>query len=179
MSRKNRLVRIAAVLLLGSLATWGAPGSFPQAVPAAKAAYSAEQVTLTTPDGARLNGVFYRPAGKPRQTAILLVHGFGGNFYNEYFPLLAQAAAEQGYPSLAVNMRDHDAGPKTSDFVQNEADIGAGRQPPQAPLVRSRSGDHQRNAGGPGRRDRGVEPLLLGQPPGDQRKLPRPGAGFR
>jgi len=125
MSRQNRLVPIAAVLLLGSLTTWAALDSRPQAVPARPPACSVEQVTLTTRDGARLNGIFYRPAANPRQTAILLVHGFGGNFYGEYFPVLAKVAAEQGYSSLALNMRDHDTGPKTSDFAGNEADIAA------------------------------------------------------
>ncbi len=126
MSRQNRLVPIAAVLLLGSLATGAALDSLPRSIPAQKPSCSVEQVTLTTRDGARLNGIFYRPAANPRQTAILLVHGFGGNFYSEYFPTFAKAAAERGYSSLALNMRDHDAGPKTSDFAGNEADIAAG-----------------------------------------------------
>jgi len=126
MSRQNRLVPIAAVLLLGSLTTWAAQQSHPQAVPAGPPPSSVEQVTLTARDGARLSGIFYRPASRPRQTAILLVHGFGGNFYSEYFPAFARAAAEHGYSCLALNMRDHDTGPKTSDFAGNEADIAAG-----------------------------------------------------
>jgi pimeloyl-ACP methyl ester carboxylesterase len=126
MSRQNRLVPIAVILLLGSLATWAALYSRPQAVPSQPTLCSIEQVRLTTHDGVRLNGIFYRPAANPRQTAILLVHGFGGNFYSEYFPALAKAAAEQGYSCLALNMRDHDTGPKTSDFAANEADITAG-----------------------------------------------------
>ncbi len=126
MSRQNRLVPFAAVLLLVSLTTWAAQQSPPQAVPAGPPPSSVEQVTLTTRDGARLSGIFYRPASRPRQTAILLVHGFGGNFYSEYFPAFAKVAAEHGYPCLALNMRDHDTGPKTSDFAGNEADIAAG-----------------------------------------------------
>ena len=70
--------------------------------------------------------MLYRPATKPRKTALLLVHGFGGNFYEGYFPQLAKAVAEEGYASLALNMRDHDAGPKVSDFADSEADIAAG-----------------------------------------------------
>ena len=126
MIRQNRLVPIAAVLLLGSLASGSALRSLPPAVPTQTPSRSVEQITLTTRDGARLNGIFYRPAARPRQTAILLVHGFGGNFYSEYFPVFAQAAAELGYSCLALNMRDHDTGPKTSDFAGNEADIAAG-----------------------------------------------------
>ncbi len=117
--------QLAAVFLLGSLATGAALGFHPPPAPARKAARSVEQVALPTRDGALLNGVLYRP-GKPRLTAILLVHGFAGNFYNEYFPLLAQAAAEQEYASLALNMRDHDTGPKVSDFSDNETDIATG-----------------------------------------------------
>ncbi len=73
-----------------------------------------------------LDGVLYQPAANPRPTAILLVHGFGSNFYSGYFPFFARAAAEQGYAALALNMRDHDTGPKVSDFVDTEADIAAG-----------------------------------------------------
>jgi len=85
-----------------------------------------EQVALRTADGNLLDGVFYRPSVSPRAAAILLVHGFGGNFYNEYFPAFARAAASQGYATLALNMRDHDTGPKVSDFTDNETDIAAG-----------------------------------------------------
>ena len=81
---------------------------------------------MRTSDGVLLNGLLYRPIATPRSTAILLVHGFSGNFYEAYFPLFQQEAAAQGYATLALNMRDHDAGPKVSAFPDNEADIGAG-----------------------------------------------------
>ncbi len=89
-------------------------------------ACSVEQVALRTADGAVLHGIFYRPAAKPRPTALLLVHGFGANFYEAYFPSLAQAASREGYATLALNMRDHDAGPKVFDFADNQVDIAAG-----------------------------------------------------
>ena len=38
----------------------------------------------------------------PQDRLLLLVHGYGGNFYEGYFPRFAQAAAEQGYASLAL-----------------------------------------------------------------------------
>jgi pimeloyl-ACP methyl ester carboxylesterase len=119
------VARVAAGLLLGSVATWAAL-SFRQSSPAPASGCLAEQVALRTPDGTLLNGVLYRPSANQHPTAILLVHGFGGNFYNEYFPLLAEQAAERGYTSLALNMRDHDAGPKVSDFADNGADIATG-----------------------------------------------------
>lgn len=56
----------------------------------------------------------------------MLVHGYGGSFYGAYFPQLAQAAAERGITTLALNMRDHDNGPKASDFADNQTDIATG-----------------------------------------------------
>jgi len=115
----------SAGLLLASVLTGIALPSLHSA-PTPKAAYSAQQVGVTAAEGIVLNGILYRPTAKPRPAAILLVHGYGGNFYSGYFPHLAEAAAEHGYTSLALNMRDHDTGPKISDFADNEADIAAG-----------------------------------------------------
>ena len=89
-------------------------------------AVTLEQVALTTSDGVRLSGIVYRPAAVPSPVGLMLVHGFGGNFYESYFPYLGQAAAQHGMIALALNMRDHDSGPKTSDFTDNQADIAAG-----------------------------------------------------
>jgi len=66
--------------------------------------------------------LFFR-AAKPKATASFLVHGYGGNFYDAYFPKLAEAAVRAGYDTLALTMRDHDAGPKKSSFTDNGADI--------------------------------------------------------
>ena len=116
----------AASLLLGSITAWQDLSSRPSSVPASTPACSVEQVALRTADGVLLDGVTYRPASRPRSSAILLVHGFGSSFYSGYFPQFAKAAAEEGYVSLALNMRDHDTGPKVSDFTDNETDIAAG-----------------------------------------------------
>ncbi len=116
----------AVTLFLVSAATWAAISSRHSPAPAPTPACSVEQVALPSAGGAMLDGVLYRPVVKPRSIAILLVHGFGSNFYSAYFPLFARTAAEQGYVSLALNMRDHDTGPKVSDFVDNEADISTG-----------------------------------------------------
>lgn len=86
---------------------------------------SSELVTLHTADGVRLQGIIFR-ASKPRASALLLVHGYAGNFYEAYFPELAAAAAHAGYDTLALNMRDHDAGAKVYSFTDNQADIAAG-----------------------------------------------------
>jgi pimeloyl-ACP methyl ester carboxylesterase len=115
------------VLFLSCFAA-GLEQTLPTPFPAAdrKVAYAVEQVRVRTSDGVALDGILYRPAAKPRPIAFLLVHGFGSNFYSEYFPQFALAAAEQGYSCLALNMRDHGNGPKVSDFTDNEADIASG-----------------------------------------------------
>jgi uncharacterized protein len=94
--------------------------------PPAKPGVTLEQVLLTTSDGVRLSGIVYHPAGAPSPLGLMLVHGFGANFYEAYFPYLGRDAAQHGMIALALNMRDHDTGPKTSDFTDNQADIAAG-----------------------------------------------------
>jgi pimeloyl-ACP methyl ester carboxylesterase len=116
----------AAGLLLGSVAIWAAFCFRPSSASALTKAFSVEQVALRTTDGVTLDGVLYRPTANPRPTAFLLVHGYGTNFYSGFFPPFARAAAEQRYASLALNMRDHDTGPKVSDFSDNEVDIAVG-----------------------------------------------------
>jgi len=111
-----------AVLLL--CAAWALAQPAPPRV-STGAACSTEMVTLRTADGARLQGIIFR-APKPSASALLLVHGYGGNFYEAYFPKLAEAAARVGYDTLALNMRDHDTGPKKSSFLDNQVDIAAG-----------------------------------------------------
>lgn len=110
-----------SVLLL--CATWAAARAEPARV-SAGAPCSTEMVTLSASDGTHLQGIVFRVA-KPNAAALLLVHGYGGNFYEAYFPKLAEAAAQAGYETLALNMRDHDAGPKKSSFADNKADIAA------------------------------------------------------
>lgn len=85
-----------------------------------------ELVRVTAADGVRLDGALWRPAGDPgTKPALLLVHGYAGNFYTGW-PRLAEALAEQGHLTLALNMRDHDLTPQASLFEDNRADIGAG-----------------------------------------------------
>jgi len=127
MNRFLRWVSVsAAALLLGNVANGSVFAFHQSAASAGTPACSVEQIVLRTTDGISLDGVLYRPAANPRSKAILLVHGFGSNFYSAYFPVFAKTAAEEGYPTLALNMRDHDTGPKVWDFTDNEADIAAG-----------------------------------------------------
>jgi pimeloyl-ACP methyl ester carboxylesterase len=111
-----------ALLLL--CAAWALAQPAPPRV-STGAACSTEMVTLRTTDGVRLQGIIFR-AAKPSASALLLVHGYGGNFYEAYFPKLAEAAARAGYDTLALNMRDHDTGPKKSSFMDNQVDIAVG-----------------------------------------------------
>ncbi|MBZ5568321.1 MAG: alpha/beta fold hydrolase [Acidobacteriia bacterium] len=97
-----------------------------QATQPAKPGVTLEQVALTTSDGVRLSAIVYRPAAVPRPVGLMLVHGFGANFYESYFPYLGRTAAQHGMVVLALNMRDHDTGPKIWDFADNQADIAAG-----------------------------------------------------
>ena len=117
----HKLLLHATLLLC---AAWALAQPAPPRV-SSGAACSTEMMTLRTADGAHLQGIIFR-AAKPSASALLLVHGFGGNFYEAYFPKLAEAAAHAGYDTLALNMRDHDAGPKKSSFTDNLADIAAG-----------------------------------------------------
>ena len=115
------LLSNAALLLCVACALAQAP---PSPV-ATSGACSSELVTLRTTDGVRLQGIVFR-ASKPRQSGLLLVHGYGGTFYGAYFAKLGEAAAKAGYDTLALNMRDHDAGPKKSSFTDNQSDIATG-----------------------------------------------------
>ena len=115
-------------LLSNTVVLLCAAGALGQAAPATVstgASCTAEIVTLKTADGARLQGLVFR-AAKPKAAALLLVHGYGGNFYEAYFAKLAEAAVRADYDTLALNMRDHDVGPKKSSFTDNRADIAAG-----------------------------------------------------
>jgi pimeloyl-ACP methyl ester carboxylesterase len=83
-------------------------------------------VEATTSDGVRLAGALWIPATTDwNRPALLLVHGYAGNFYDDW-PPLAERLAARGFPALALNMRDHDLTPQTSRFEDNRLDIEAG-----------------------------------------------------
>ena len=110
------------VCILGVLA---AAQTQPSGARVGKPAVCAQLISLRTTDGVRLDGVLYQPT-KPGPVGLMLVHGYGGTFYGAYFRQLGQTAAEQGITTLALNMRDHDNGPKVSDFIDNQTDIATG-----------------------------------------------------
>jgi len=85
-----------------------------------------ELVEARTTDGIRLEGALWLPVTPDwRRPALLLVHGYAGNFY-ESWPSLARRLAAHGFPALALNMRDHDRTPQVSRFEDNGLDIEAG-----------------------------------------------------
>src|SRR5262245_28177236 len=89
------------------------------------AAVTTELVRLRTGDGRETAGVVYAPAGRAPRAGVALVHGYGSNFYSGAPGLLAPRLAERGFAAIAVNLRDHDGGPKTTLFEENRFDVQA------------------------------------------------------
>ena len=85
-----------------------------------------EPIRLQTTDGIWLNGVLRQPHPNQIEAGVLMVHGYGGNFYSGIMSFLPEALAEHGFTTLALNMRDHDLGPKKNLFEENLQDIATG-----------------------------------------------------
>ena len=85
-----------------------------------------ESIRLQTTDGIWLNGILRQPHPNQTKAGVLMVHGYGGNFYSGIMSFLPEALAENGFTTLALNMRDHDLGPKKNLFEENLQDIAAG-----------------------------------------------------
>ena len=113
-----RSVRMAAiyalVLALCSLASAGA-----------EPLVRTELVRSTTEDGISLAGLLYQPQQGEIRAGLVLVHGYGGNFYTDVMSFLPQSLAARGIAALAINMRDHDLGPKRDRFEESRLDIAA------------------------------------------------------
>ena len=109
------------ILLLGPLPALGCAATLPP-----QRSVATELVQVTTADGVRLDGALWLPAEGPgKAPAVLLVHGYAGNFYTAW-PLLGEALARRGHLTLALNMRDHDLTPQRSLFEDNRVDIETG-----------------------------------------------------
>lgn len=119
---RRAVARTAALFLLAVLPLIGCAGR----TPTPQHGVVTELVQVTAADGVRLDGALWRPSPLPAKApALLLVHGYGGNFYASW-PPLAQALVDRGFLVLALNMRDHDLTPQISLFEDNRADIEAG-----------------------------------------------------
>ena len=88
--------------------------------------FRTELVKLHTADGVWLHGVVRELHPNRADAGIVMVHGYGGNFYSGTMSFLPEALAERGYTTLTLNMRDHDRGPKKNLFEENLPDIAAG-----------------------------------------------------
>ena len=74
---------------------------------------SLELVSITTSDGVRLDGTLRRPdagvASRLGVDAVILHHGFGGNFYaRSFFAQMQESFAAEGVAVLRVNNRGRD-----------------------------------------------------------------------
>jgi len=85
-----------------------------------------ELVNLQTSDGVWLSGLLRQPLSTQTKAAVMMVHGYSGNFYSGIMAFLPEALAVRGFATLALNMRDHDRSPKKNLFEENLEDIAAG-----------------------------------------------------
>lgn len=107
---RSLVLTAAATALLASVA-----GAQPSAI-------STEFIRLTTADGVETSGLIYAPAGRAPRAGVVLVHGYASNFYSGVTGHLSRGLAERGFMTIAINMRDHDGGPKTTPFEENRWD---------------------------------------------------------
>jgi len=106
----------------GSLGILLATSLLAFAAGAQPAPVSTEVIRLTTRDGVETVGLVYTPIGRVPRGGVALVHGYASNFYSDPTGHLSRGLAERGFMTVAINMRDHDAGPKTTLFEENRWD---------------------------------------------------------
>ena len=82
-----------------------------------------QMVRLQTTDGITLTGVLRQPHTVRNNAGVVMVHGYSGNFYSGIMAFLPEALSDSGFATLALNMRDHDRGPKKNRFEDNRYDI--------------------------------------------------------
>jgi len=73
-------------------------------------------VRLQTDDGVKLTGILRQPSIGGAKACMVLIHGYSGNFYSGIMSFLPEALTDRGFATLALNMRDHDRGPKKNRF---------------------------------------------------------------
>lgn len=109
-SRRPLVISLAATALFAFAAGAQASG------------ISTEFIRLTTADGVETSGLIYAPVGRAPRAGVVLVHGYASNFYSGSTGHLSRGLAERGFMTIAINMRDHDRGPKTNLFEENRWD---------------------------------------------------------
>jgi pimeloyl-ACP methyl ester carboxylesterase len=80
-------------------------------------------VRLQTADGLRLTGILRRPSTAKIKACVILIHGYGGNFYSGIMDFLPKALTDREFATFVPNMRDHDRTPKKNRFEENRYDI--------------------------------------------------------
>jgi pimeloyl-ACP methyl ester carboxylesterase len=114
----RRSARIAAVLALLLALCWITSVG-------AETQVRTELIRIHTDDGVFLSGLLYQPQQAEIRAGVVMVHGYGGNFYTDVMSFLPQSLAARGIAALAINMRDHDLGPKRDLFEESRLDIAA------------------------------------------------------
>ena len=82
-----------------------------------------QMVRLQSADGITLTGILRQPHTARNNAGVVMVHGYSGNFYSGIMAFLPEALSGCGFATLALNMRDHDRGPKKNRFEDNRYDI--------------------------------------------------------
>jgi pimeloyl-ACP methyl ester carboxylesterase len=96
------------------------------AVPAWSAArIHTELLQLRTADGLTLTGVLRQAEPASSKACLIMVHGYGGNFYSGIMENLPGKLTEQGLATLPFNLRTHDLNPQKSLFEQVREDLSA------------------------------------------------------
>jgi alpha-beta hydrolase superfamily lysophospholipase len=86
-----------------------------------------EILRVRTPEGVELAGVRYTPAPerRPREEAIVLIHGASENFYSDAMFWLGRCLAQEGFTVVALNRSDADDGFDTANFENTVLDVQA------------------------------------------------------
>jgi pimeloyl-ACP methyl ester carboxylesterase len=116
----TRTVQALVAVALALLVTLSGTGCL-----RSKPAVRTELIYIQTEDGVSLAGLLREPEPGGSRAGVVMVHGYGGNFYSGVMSFLPQALAARGVTTLAVNMRDHDLGPKRDLFEKSRLDIAA------------------------------------------------------
>ena len=83
-----------------------------------------ELVRIDAGHGIYLDGVLWTPKAGSAETAIALFPGTGAEFYNSLFTYLGPRLAAAGYPTLAINRRDHGVNFGFHTLAEGSADQG-------------------------------------------------------
>jgi alpha-beta hydrolase superfamily lysophospholipase len=107
----RQLAAIAAVFVLMGTAfvLWRMRLHRPERMTAGK--FPEQLVYVRTQDDILDSGViFTAPKDSAKPVAVILIHGWGVNFYEPTYVATGRALAERGYTSIAGNTRMHDLG---------------------------------------------------------------------